>query len=248
MITSPTTPPQPNPTEAPTITTPTNAKRPSRFGFFFGLAATALTLGAIALAVFAPQLSSAPTLQIPQGWQQVYNDNPGASPSAWENTGGCSFGASGVDITSEGTCEFKPANGASLADGVLVVAQLGPAANVSRSQDAGILLDNSVLVIITQQGDYKICRSTCDALEAAQNHEAPVISGSTVAWHADAFVTNEIAVLYSPDAGTLNFYANGQFITQASVGIVTTPSIALTTSTDGEALFTHVAIYAGRLG
>ena len=248
MITSPTTPPQQNSLEMPTITTPMNSKRPSRFGFFFGLAATVLTLGAIALAVFAPQLSSAPTLQIPQGWQQVYNDNPGASPSAWDDVGGCSFGAAGVDIIGNGTCVFKPANASGLADGVLVVARLGPAANVSRSQDAGILLNDSVLVIITQQGDYRICRSTCDALEAAQNNEAPVISGSTVAWHADAFVPNEIAVLYDPDAGTINFYANGQFITQASVGISTTPTVALATSIDGEALFTHVAIYAGRLG
>ena len=248
MITSPTTPPRQNSPETPTITTPTNSKRPSRFGFFFGLVATVLTLGAITLAVFAPQLTSASTLQVPQGWQQVYNDNPGASPSAWDNASGCSFGSGGVDITSDGTCEFKPANDARLADGVLVVAQLGPAANVSLSQDAGILLDNSVLVIITQQGDYRICRSTCDAVEAAQNNEAPVISGSTIAWHADAFVPNEIAVLYNPDAGTLGFYANGQFIAQTNVGISTTPTVALATSTDGEALFTHVAIYAGRLG
>src|SRR5262249_31716284 len=216
-----------------------------RFGLFFGIAATVLTLGSIALAVLAPRLTSAPNLQAPRGWQQVYNDNPGTSSGLWDNASGCNFGTGGLDVASDGICAFKPTNGASLANGVLVVAQLAPAADVSVSEDAGILLDDSLLVTITQQGDYEICRGSCDLLA---NTSTPVVSGSTVAWHADALVANEIAVLYDSSRGTISFYANGQFVDKVDVTAGMTPSVALTTSSSGEVVFTHVAIYAGSLG
>jgi hypothetical protein len=247
MMTPPATTPQTMPSAAPDTASPAQPTRPSRFGLFFGIVASALTLGAIVLAVFAPQLTSAPKLQAPAGWQQVYNANPGDTTAVWDDANtypGCSFPSRGLQIASNGTCVFKPANDAVLANGVLVAAQLAPASEVSASEDAGILLNNSLLVIITQQGDYEICRDSCDPLSSAGEL---VASGSTIAWHADSFVANEIAVLYNPDLDTISFYANGQFVEQVPASIGANPTIALVTSSSGEALFTHVTIYAGNV-
>lgn len=247
MTTPPATMPQPSPMESPTAQASPRVKRPSRFGLFFGIVTAMLCLGAIVLAIFAPALTSAPKLQVPQGWQEVYNDNPSNTTSAWSNTEnsvGCSLPAAGLNVASDSTCEFTPSSDVTLADGVLVVARIAPAADIPLSQDAGILLDNSVLVMMSQQGDYTICRDTCDRTSST---DAPV-TGSTVAWHADAFVPNELAVLYNASQQTVSFYVNGQYINQVSDGLGTSPTIALTTSSNGQALFTHVSIYAASLG
>ena len=246
MTTPQATMPQPSPMEAPTTQASPRAARPSRFGLFFGIVTAVLCLGAIVLAVFAPALTSAPKLQVPQGWQEVYNDNPSNTTSVWnnaENSFGCSLPAAGLNVASDSTCEFTPASDVTLTDGVLVVARIAPAADIPLSQDAGILLDNSVLVIMSQQGDYTICRDTCDATTATNRP----VTGSTIAWHADAFVPNELAVLYNASQQTVSFYVNGQYVDQVSDGLGTSPTIALTTSSSGEALFTHVSIYAESL-
>jgi len=248
MMTPPMTSPAATPPTVPNSAQPAQSSHPSRFGLFFGIVASVLTLAAIALAVFAPQLTSAPKLQVPAGWQQIYSANPGNTPGAWDNASGCHFPSQGLVVDSNSTCEFQPANGATLEGGVLIVAQLAPAADVSVSEDAGFLLDNSLLVIITQQGDYEICHNSCTPATSADTTDpapSPVIaSGSTVAWHADAFVPNEIAVLYNADQDTADFYVNGQFVDQVSADISASPTVALTTSSSGEALFTHVTIYA----
>ncbi len=237
--TAPTMPPA-----KPEAASPERSGRSSRFGLFFGIVVSALTLGAIVLAIFAPQLTSTPNLQVPAGWQQVYNDNPGNSTGVWNNNTGCSFPAEGLLIASQGTCDFEPTSNSDLSGGVLIDAQLAPAADVSASQDAGILLDGSLLFIITQQGDYEICRDSCGSTDSLSTITRPLASGSTIAWHSDAFVANEMAVLYNADQNTVSFYANGQFVDQISAGFGANPSIALTTSSSGEALFTHVSIYS----
>ncbi len=242
MITPPATTPPAYSTPVPQQAQPPRPAKRSPFGMIFGIVATALSLGAIALAVFAPQLTTAPNLRVPQGWQHVYSDNPGTSSGLWDSTGGCDFSSEGLHIGSEGTCTFKPADGATLTNGVLVVAGLAPAADVASSEDTGILLDNSVLVIVSQQGDYKICRGSCQI--SSSTGEGP-ISGSTIAMHSDAFVANEIAVLYNADASSVDLYINGQFVNHATVDISGTPTIALATSSSGETLVTHVDIYAG---
>jgi len=247
MTTPPTTTPTAMPPTVHDSAPPAQSAHPSRFGLIFGIVASALTLAAIVLAVFAPQLTSAPKLQVPASWQQVYSANPGNTTALWDNASGCAFPSEGLEIDSDSTCEFKPANGATLDGGVLIKAQLAPAAEVPASEDAGVLLDNSVLFIITQQGDYEICRNTCNAPsgdDADFATDPVVVTGSTVAWHADAFVPNEIAVLYNADQNTVAFYANGQFVDQVSADISSSPTVALTTSSSGEALFTHVSIYA----
>lgn len=242
MMTPPATTAQSYPSATPEPTRPSRATRPSRFGLFFGIVAAVLTLGAIVLAIFAPQLTPSPKLQAPQGWQQVYNNNPSNTTARWENGNGCAFPSQGLDVSSDSICVFTPADNAVLANGVLIVAQVAPAADVSVSQDAGISLDGSLIVIISQQGDYKICRDSCQLFSPTGKLLA---SGSTVAWHADAFVPNEMAVLYNTDQSSVSFYVNSQFVDQVPVEISATPTIALTTSSSGEALFTHVTIYAG---
>ena len=138
---------------------------------------------------------------------------------------------------------FTPASSASLDGGVLIVAQVAPAADVSLAQDAGVLLDNSIIVLISQDGSYQMCIDTCDVF--SPRAEGTLASGSTIAWHTDAFVPNEMAVLYDADQGTVSLYVNGQYVDHIAVATGGSPTIALTTSSTGEALFTHVAIYAG---
>ena len=254
MMTPPVATPAAPPPTVPDSAPPAQSAHPSRFGLFFGIVASALTLAAIVLAVFAPQLTSVPKLQVPGGWQQVYSANPGETTGVWNDATtyrGCSFPARGLLIASEGACEFQPGNGATLDGGVLIDTQLAPAAEVPASEDAGILLDNSLLVIITQQGDYEICRDSCTPSASGDTTDpgpSPVVtSGSTIAWHADAFVPNEIAVLFNADQQTVAFYVNGQYVDQVSADISSSPTIALTTSSSGEALFTHVTIYAANV-
>jgi hypothetical protein len=118
------------------------------------------------------------------------------------------------------------------------------------SEDAGILLDNSLLFIVTQQGEYEICRDSCEPVSGDDTDFAPspvIASGSTIAWHADAFVPNEIAAHYNADQDTVAFDVNGQFVDQVSADISASPFIALTTSSSGGALFTHVTIYAANV-
>ena len=252
MTTPPVTTPAAMAPPVPDSAPPARPTHPARFGLFFGIVASALTLAAIVLAVFAPQLTSVPKLQVPGGWQQVYSANPGDTTGVWNDATtfrGCSFPSRGLLIASEGACEYQPGNGATLDGGVLIDTQLAPAAEVPASEDAGILLDNSLLIIITQQGDYEICHSTCE-LPSVDDVHAPdpiVTSGSTIAWHADAFVPNEIAVLFNADQQTIAFYVNGQYVDQVSADISSSPTIALTTSSSGEALFTHVTIYAANV-
>lgn len=245
MMTPPTmqAPQYPVAPAAPAMVRPS---RPSRFGFFFGIAATVLTLGAIALAVFAPQLTAVPKLAVPAGWQQVYNNNPSADMAPWDASSGCGFPSSGMVVESDSTCAFSPEGSAQLSGGVLVVAQVAPAANVSAAQDAGILIDNTVVAIMSQDGNYRICDGSCDVFSRTN---LPPVTGSTVAWHADAFVANEIAVLDNPDQGKISFYVNGQFVNEFSDSeLSSTPTVALITTTTGEAQFTHVAIYAASVG
>lgn len=248
MMTPPMATPAATPPTVADSAQPAQSAHPSRFGLFFGIVASVLTLAAISLAVFAPQLTSAPKLQVPAGWQQVYSANPGNTPGAWDNASGCYFPSQGLVVDSDSTCEFQPANGATLEGGVLINAQLAPAADVPVSEDAGFLLDNSLLVIITQQGDYEICHNSCTpatSLDTTGPAPDPVVaSGSTIAWHADAFVPNEIAVLYNSDQDTAALYVNGQFVDQVSADISASPTVALTTSSSGQALFTHITIYA----
>ena len=246
MMTPPAATQQPYPSAMPDATIPSRSPKPSRFGLIFGIVATALTLGAIALAVFAPQLTSAPRLEAPHGWQQVYNGNPGDATALWNNVSGrtgCSFPSEGLDIASDGACVFTPASSVSLDGGVLIVAQVAPAADVSLAQDAGVLLDNSVIVLISQDGSYQMCIDTCDVF--SPRAAGTLASGSTIAWHTDAFVPNEMAVLYDADQGTVSLYVNGQYVDHIAVATGGSPTIALMTSSTGEALFTHVAIYAG---
>lgn len=243
MMTPPATTAQSHLSTTSEPTMPSKSARPSRFGLFFGIIAAVVTLGAIVLAVFAPQLTTSPKLQAPQGWQQVYNDNPGDTTARWANTSGCAFPSQGLHVWSDTACVFTPANNAVLANGVLIVAQVAPAADVSASEDAGISLDGTLIVIISQQGNYKICRETCQSFSTTGGILA---SGSTVAWHTDAYVPNEIAVIYNTDQGGISFYVNSQFVDQVpNADISSTPTIALMTSSSGEALFTHVTIYAG---
>ena len=245
MTTPPATMPQPAPSSAPETAAPTQTARRSRFGPFFGIIATVLTLGAVALAVFAPALTSAPQLQVPQGWQQIYNDTPTNASGAWPDSSGCTFVSQGLDVQSDSTCPFTPASGASLDGGVLVVAKLAPAADVSLSQDAAIALGNSLIVLVSQDGSYQICRDNCDIFSGADNI---LSTGSTVAWHADAFVSNEVAVMYDAGIATLRLYINGQYVDHVVATLGITPAVALATSSNGEALFTHVAIYAKSAG
>ena len=88
---------------------------------------------------------------------------------------------------------------------MLIVAQLAPAADVSVSQDAGVLLDNSLDRPHFAAGRLSDVPGHLRRFLSEDETDAPNprASGSTIAWHTDAFVPNEMAVLYNADQGTV---------------------------------------------
>lgn len=216
---------------------------PTRYARVLGAVMIAVTVAAIALAAIAPSLAGVSSLPVPSGWTKFYDGKPEAG--GWSNAAGCDFGDAGLHITGStatGNCPFLPSRNRDLVSGGFYVeATLGSAAQLSATEDGGILVgrgSEAIIAIVDQSGAYRLCTPPCTS-------DASVYaSGDTVAWHANGYTDNVVGLRYLADSHTATLYVNGQPVRSVTYTLPTQSEIALGASRGAEAIFTHVAVYA----
>ncbi len=228
----------------------------SRYSMTFGVTLVGVTLVALILAFFSSDFQPQGAHAVPASWSQVYNaDLTGMNDNAWDETNGCSFTALGLDAISTGAtpgqCVFQPSVKQSVtAHGFFFQTQLAPAAKISGfaryAISVGAVGDASaadgalIHFIVGQDGKYVLCDGVC-----AQGTSAIYEQGGLAAWHGNALLTNTLAIKVSPDHTTLTVYVNDQQIASVSTQLGPTPTIAVGTVNNSEAIFTHATLYAG---
>lgn len=238
-------PPMP-PTYA-TAGTPTDsaesAGRGRLFALIFGAVAAAVTIGAILLAVIAPAFSSAPPS--PGNWTKVFDGDLSSASSAVSTGQGCQLGSDGLDVVGgqnvHTACAISFSGTDPLANGFLMTVTLAPNGHItSGGEQPYIVLGDSGVVAVEQPStDSKIVICTPDCSDSSN----PVTLGSD-AWHNDAFYANTLT-LYWPGSGQqLAVYANGQEVTAVNFSYTAgSNGLALGAISQGEALYTHLALY-----
>jgi hypothetical protein len=209
------------------------------FALIFGLVALLVTAGALVLAAYGPTTLPQGADAPPSGWSQVYNASLTTSDNQWDTSQGCQFASDGLEASADATCAFTPSTSGDLtSQGFQLAVTVAPAATVSAELAPFIQLGDQVYVGITQQGQYSICTvPTCSSIAD------PRVQGSTISWHGDAFVANTLTVRYLASAGQLTLFVNGQQAAQASVTLQSGTTLALSTPTGGEAVFTHATLF-----
>lgn len=242
--------------EAPSYTHTPQFNGMSRYSLIFGATLVGVTLVALILAFFSSDFQQQGSHAVPASWSQAYNaDLTGLNDNAWDESNNCSSTALGLDAVSDGAtpgqCIFVPSVKQSVtAHGFYFETQLAPAAKIAKfaryAISVGAVGDNSALdgglihFIVGQDGKYVLCDGVC-----VQGTSAIYQSGGLAAWHGDALLTNTLAIKVSPDHTMLTVFVNGQQVAAISPQLGPTPTIAVGTVTDGEAIFTHATLYAG---
>ncbi len=208
---------------------------PDRYSVVFAIAISMLTLCAVSLALVAPGLSRSHLDPSSAGLIKMYDADLHNDGNWSPSSGTCAFQPDGLDVVganATGECTFRPSvNTDFTSRGFLLEIQLAPAASVPRNQVALVTIGDAN-IMLNQNGIYTLCTS------------ASCAGGATVAWHGDAYVGNAIAVLYDVDTESLTLYVNGQEVASGPATLIQA-AIALGAATNGEALYTHMTLYAG---
>jgi hypothetical protein len=213
----------------------------ARYGFIFAVVISCVTLAALVLAFLGagltPRAAATARSGLPRVFDAALTDN-----GQWDNTDSCYFSSSGLDVSSSsGTaqCTYKPSLNRDLtSQGFLLEVTLAPAASVQGQQIADISAAGMV-VEVTQQGTYSVCA----AAQLPCTQAAPSSSGSTDAWHTDAYVANTVAIQYSLNDARLTVFVNSQQVAALPLTQLNGP-IALGAGAGGEVLYTHAALYS----
>lgn len=227
---------------------PATAEPPKSGRWFvpvFGVLLTVLTLGALALAFFAP--STITPLSPPSNWAQVYSGTPSESSGAWDVTKGCEFTTSGLYTASGATCAFLPSQKQDLtSQGFYFSVTLAPAGDVAQEEQGAIGLGDSLWMCVDQFGTYILSTGACDTSTATS---AQTDTGEVASLHTDALVANTLSVLYDAQKETVTYAVNGQPF--ATVQVVTQgqgTTISLGTGANGGAIFTSATLYSANGG
>ena len=228
----------------------------SRYSLIFGGVLVGVTLVALILAFVSSDFQQQGSNAVPTSWTQAYNaDLTGMNDNTWDESNGCSSTALGLDAVSSGAtpgqCIFNPSVKQSVtAQGFFFETQLAPASKISSfaryAISVGAVGDNSaadgalIHFIVGQDGKYVLCDGVC-----VQGTSAIYQQGGLAAWHGDAQLTNTLAIKVSPNHTVLTVFVNGQQVANVSPQLGPTPTIAVGTVSDGEAIFTHATLYAG---
>jgi hypothetical protein len=237
----------------PATLPPVPAERPSRPGrsrianALIAAAVALVTLGAIALAALAtaPADTAAPTA----GLTQVYSASPAKDPSHWDVSNGCIFADGGLHATRQSSatlCDFRPDGAQDLATGgFYLVADVGPAAALAGQEKPCVEIragEDVDTLAFDQQGAYGLRLGGSGSPECAIS--ALLTGTETYAWHTNGITPNRIAVRYDASAAALTIYANGLKIAERPIRLSSPVTLSLGASADGEAVFTHFALYA----
>lgn len=212
-----------------------------RYGLVFAVVVTSVTIAALVLAFLGTGLAPRVAGPASSGLTRVF-DGALTNNGQWENTDSCYFSSSGLDVSSRSgaaQCQYKPSiNTDFTSQGFLLEVTVAPAASIQGQEIADIAAAGTT-VEVTQQGAFTICT----AADVPCTLGTPSSAGSTDAWHTDGYVSNTIAVRYSPNEARLTVIVNGQQIASLPTGQISGP-IALGTRAGGEALYTHAALYS----
>lgn len=214
-----------------------------RYSLVFAVVTVAVTLAAVCLAILGPALAQHLTTGPGgSGLTQVF-DTRLTDGTDWDNTNGCAFSPAGLDVSSSAgytLCQYQPSVSNDLtSEGFWFQVTVAPAASI-QGQETAAISAGGANVVLTQQGSFTVC----EASQQLCGVGATTASGSTDAWHTDAYVANTIAIRYIKDTSSLTVYVNGQQIAALPASAISGP-VVLGTTPGAEALYTHAVLYSG---
>lgn len=236
-------------TYVPPVAPPEQPPRGGRwFVPIFGVLMLLATVGAVALAAYAP--SSIAPLGAPSGWSQVYNKSLSQAGGDWDVTGGCAIDSGGLYASTGDTCAFVPTQQHDLTSGgFLFSVTVAPAGDVPLDQEAAIGIGDELWMCVDQLGTFILSPDICDVPLTQGNDQSQAVTGEVPSLHTDPLLPNTLSVLYDASASTITYAANGQpfeTITVNSNGGA--PHLSLGTGQDGAALFTAATLYSANGG
>lgn len=201
-----------------------------------------LTAAAIAAASFAAIGGQSAPSPVSGGLRQVYSQSLGGDAANWTLDQGCILQDAGLlaDGSSSGAiCDFVPSGQQDLlSPGFQLSAVMAPGEDVPVLEEGGIVLgqsDSGYFIDFTQEGNFAFY---------TRGNGAPLISGSTIAWHTDSSLANTITLRYSATSGTLDGYVNGQQVFSHALTLDQGTELALAAPDGAQALFTSFALYS----
>lgn len=227
---------------------PPDAPTPPRQGRWFvaafGVLLALVTVGALALAAYAP--STVTPLRGPSTWTQVYSQTLSQAGGEWDTANGCSVDAHGLYAASRAACAFIPSQQHDLtSQGFFFTVTVAPAGDVPQEEQAAIGLGDDLQMLVDQSGAYTLYYNACptDSPAGIPSNTQPTDVGEVPALHTDPLVANTLSVLYDASARTFTFAANGQpFLTQQVCLNQPSEALALGAPDGGVALYTSATL------
>jgi hypothetical protein len=232
-----------------------------RYAHLTGIVIIAITVLAIVAAVVGVEVTAqVSSTAAPSSWTKVFAgtlDNT----TQWNGDGGCDVATDGLDVTGisgSDVCTFTPSTSSDLvssgfqlnlkiAPEIRLYDALTPLVQVSNSHGDGFSL------IFDDTGNFVICQYTsadcAGCLGASLScNDTVLVSDSTVAWHTNPYVGNDLEVRYQQNLGsdgTLTVFVSGQQIADTTIagGLGQGVTLAIGAGDGGEALFTGAALY-----
>jgi hypothetical protein len=215
----------------------------------------AIVAGVAGVALTAQTSSAA----APLSWNKVFTGSLD-STSQWTGDSGCDAISAGLDVLGTSgfdTCTFTPSTTSDMvSNGFQLNLKLAPEIVLANALTPLIQVGNAhgdgFSVIFDDTGDFAICQDTSSdcslCLGASLDCNKDVLAtDSTVAWHTDPYVGNDVVVRYQPNggAGTLSVFVNGQQIADITIvgGLGQDFSLAIGAGEEGEALYTGATLY-----
>jgi len=232
-----------------------------RYARLTGIVIIAITV----LAIVAAAAGVALTAQVsstaaPSSWTRVVSGSLG-NTTQWTGDGGCDVAPYGLDVTGisgSDVCTFTPSTSSDLVrSGFQLNLKIAPEVRLYDALTPLIQVGNAngdgFSVIFDDTGDFAICQDTstdcagCLGVGMGCNDTA-LVSDSTVAWHTDPYVGNDLEVRYQQNLngdGTLTVFVSGQQIADTTIagGLGQGSTLTIGAGDGGEALYTGAAIY-----
>ncbi|MBF6590181.1 MAG: hypothetical protein IVW57_06565 [Ktedonobacterales bacterium] len=210
------------------------------FAAVFTFVALLVTVGALALATYAPQTLPARADVAPASWSRVYDADLRTADNAWDVTAGCAFSHGGLLAGDGASCVFTPSMAQDLVSGgFLLDLTLAPIVDVPGTLRPRIQVGGGVIITLNTDGQYSLCSTvSCATTEALR------IQGTTINWHGDDFVANTVSVGYDASTTRLTLSINGQAVASANTPLDPRSSLAVGALDGAQALYTHATLYS----
>lgn len=232
---------------------PAIGSEPPRVGRWFvpifGVLLILVTVGALALAAYAP--SSVTPLRPPSGWSQVYQGSLSQAKGEWDVTTGCTLDANGLYADEGNLCGFLPSKAHDLtSQGFYFSVVTAPAGDLAGEQQSVLAIGADIQVVVDQMGTYTLYYRSCDATPAPSDFNGLTrLAGEVPSLHVNPLVSNTLSVLFDSSSDTYTFAANGQPFLHQQVCLTSSYNeIAVGAAQAGQARFTAATFYSASGG